>query len=231
MRIQGRPAAGFAGGTVDSHGDHRIAMSFAIAMRARGRRSASWTWPTSRPHSRTSRGRAGRRLQRRHRPVSLSVASPIITIDGPSGSGKGTISRLVADRLGWQLLDSGALYRLVALRRPARGLSPDDEAGHADVAAAAGRAVRPGPTAASRSGWRRGGQLGDQDRAGGRGRLAGRGHAGGACGLLDRQRAFAGPPGWWPTAATWGRWFSLGAPLKIFLTAAPRSGRAGAITS
>ena len=43
--------------------------------------------------------------------VPLSV--PVITIDGPSGSGKGTVSRRVADRLGWRMLDSGALYRLV----------------------------------------------------------------------------------------------------------------------
>jgi CMP/dCMP kinase len=40
---------------------------------------------------------------------------PVITIDGPSGSGKGTISRLLAHDLGWHFLDSGALYRLVAL--------------------------------------------------------------------------------------------------------------------
>ena len=37
----------------------------------------------------------------------------VITVDGPSGSGKGTVSQRVADRLGWRLLDSGALYRLV----------------------------------------------------------------------------------------------------------------------
>ncbi|MCC7095921.1 MAG: (d)CMP kinase, partial [Thermomonas sp.] len=41
--------------------------------------------------------------------------TPILTIDGPSGSGKGTISRLVAARLGWHYLDSGALYRAVAV--------------------------------------------------------------------------------------------------------------------
>ena len=41
--------------------------------------------------------------------------APLLTIDGPSGSGKGTIARQVAERLGWHLLDSGALYRLVAL--------------------------------------------------------------------------------------------------------------------
>ena len=40
---------------------------------------------------------------------------PIVTIDGPSGSGKGTIARLVAEKLGFHLLDSGALYRLLAL--------------------------------------------------------------------------------------------------------------------
>ena len=40
---------------------------------------------------------------------------PVLTIDGPSGSGKGTISRAVADRLGWHFLDSGALYRAVGL--------------------------------------------------------------------------------------------------------------------
>ncbi|MDX2457689.1 MAG: (d)CMP kinase, partial [Gammaproteobacteria bacterium] len=39
---------------------------------------------------------------------------PVITIDGPSGSGKGTISQYLADKLGWHHLDSGALYRLLA---------------------------------------------------------------------------------------------------------------------
>jgi cytidylate kinase len=43
------------------------------------------------------------------------TAIPVLTIDGPSGSGKGTISRLVAQRLGWHYLDSGALYRAVGI--------------------------------------------------------------------------------------------------------------------
>lgn len=43
------------------------------------------------------------------------MPSPVLTIDGPSGSGKGTISRAVAQRLGWHYLDSGALYRAVGL--------------------------------------------------------------------------------------------------------------------
>ena len=45
----------------------------------------------------------------------LNGAPPVLTIDGPSGSGKGTVSRLVAQRLGWHYLDSGALYRAVAV--------------------------------------------------------------------------------------------------------------------
>jgi CMP/dCMP kinase len=50
----------------------------------------------------------------------------VITIDGPSGSGKGTISRAVARSLGWALLDSGALYRLVALAARRATISLDD---------------------------------------------------------------------------------------------------------
>ena len=55
-----------------------------------------------------------------------SAAAPVIAIDGPSGSGKGTIAAGVAGRLGWRLLDSGALYRIVAWAALARGISLDD---------------------------------------------------------------------------------------------------------
>ncbi|MEO7773111.1 MAG: (d)CMP kinase [Steroidobacteraceae bacterium] len=61
-------------------------------------------------------------------------ARTIVTIDGPSGSGKGTISRRVARYAGWQLLDSGALYRLVALAGKDQGLAPDDVVRHAATA-------------------------------------------------------------------------------------------------
>jgi len=63
------------------------------------------------------------------------VSVPVIAIDGPSGSGKGTVCRIISERLGWHLLDSGALYRLTALAGAARGLDPADEPGHAVVAA------------------------------------------------------------------------------------------------
>ena len=55
-----------------------------------------------------------------------SQAAPVIAIDGPSGSGKGTIAARVAERLGWRLLDSGALYRVVAWAALGRGMSLDD---------------------------------------------------------------------------------------------------------
>jgi CMP/dCMP kinase len=52
--------------------------------------------------------------------------APVLTIDGPSGSGKGTISRRVAEHLGWRLLDSGALYRAVGYAAGAAGLDLSD---------------------------------------------------------------------------------------------------------
>jgi len=59
---------------------------------------------------------------------------PVITIDGPSGSGKGTISRQLADRLGWHFLDSGALYRIVALGASKQDISTDSPQAVADYA-------------------------------------------------------------------------------------------------
>ncbi len=54
------------------------------------------------------------------------INNPVITIDGPSGSGKGTVAIAVADMLGWHVLDSGALYRIVAYSALRQGLSFDD---------------------------------------------------------------------------------------------------------
>jgi cytidylate kinase len=56
------------------------------------------------------------------------LAAPVIAIDGPSGSGKGTIAEGLARRLGWHVLDSGALYRCLGLAAHRRGLDLDDAA-------------------------------------------------------------------------------------------------------
>jgi cytidylate kinase len=61
---------------------------------------------------------------------------PVLTIDGPSGAGKGTVARLVAQQLGWHLLDSGALYRLTALAGIDRGFDLNDEVAVASCARA-----------------------------------------------------------------------------------------------
>lgn len=66
---------------------------------------------------------------------SASDRAPIITVDGPSGVGKGTLCQWLATRLGWHLLDSGALYRLTALAALDRNLSLEDESSVAAVAA------------------------------------------------------------------------------------------------
>lgn len=69
---------------------------------------------------------------------------PVITIDGPGGSGKGTIAGLLAKRLGWNLLDSGALYRLLAFAARNHGVDYTNEetltrlAAHLDVQFVAG---------------------------------------------------------------------------------------------
>lgn len=66
--------------------------------------------------------------------TSTARQAPVITIDGPSGSGKGTIAKLLADRLGFALLDSGALYRLTALAALNAGVDLADEAKLAEIA-------------------------------------------------------------------------------------------------
>ena len=58
--------------------------------------------------------------------MSHALPAPVLTIDGPSGSGKGTISALVAQHLGWRLLDSGALYRAVGYAAGMEGLDLSD---------------------------------------------------------------------------------------------------------
>ncbi len=66
------------------------------------------------------------------RPAALA---PVIAIDGPTASGKGTVAHRVAQALGWAVLDSGALYRLTALAVMEQQVDPEDESAVAEVAA------------------------------------------------------------------------------------------------
>jgi cytidylate kinase len=63
------------------------------------------------------------------------MQASVITIDGPSGSGKGTVSRLLAQQLGWSILDSGAIYRVLALAAMHHNIDAEDEEGLIPLAA------------------------------------------------------------------------------------------------
>ncbi|HET8801716.1 MAG TPA: (d)CMP kinase [Marinobacter sp.] len=71
--------------------------------------------------------------------------APVIAVDGPGGSGKGTVTQMLAKKLGWHLLDSGALYRLTALAAVRQGVSLDDETALVRVALSLDVAFEPTP--------------------------------------------------------------------------------------
>ncbi len=76
--------------------------------------------------------------------MSPTTPVPVLTIDGPSGSGKGTVSARVAEALGWHLLDSGALYRAVGYAAGLSGLDLSDAAAVTRCAQATRIHFRPG---------------------------------------------------------------------------------------
>ena len=103
--------------SIETYDDHRIAMCFAlvalagVAVRINDPQCVAKTFPD---------------FFDRFVAIAAGTSVPVIAIDGPSASGKGTVARLVAQRLGFHYLDSGALYRLVALAAMRQALPMDD---------------------------------------------------------------------------------------------------------
>ncbi|MBL8449394.1 MAG: bifunctional 3-phosphoshikimate 1-carboxyvinyltransferase/cytidylate kinase [Dechloromonas sp.] len=188
---------------IDTYDDHRVAMCFSLAafgtpLRINDPKCVAKTFPDY-----FSRFEA------------VTRAVPVIAIDGPSASGKGTVAARVAAALGFAYLDSGALYRLTALAAKRGGVSWDDEAGVAALAAgldarfAAGGIFLAGDevSAAIRS----------EDISGGASRVAAWPAVRAA--LLFRQRAYALAPGLVADGRDMGSVVFPGAALKVFLTA------------
>jgi CMP/dCMP kinase len=147
---------------------------------------------------------------------------PVITVDGPSGSGKGTVSRAAAKALGWSLLDSGALYRLVALagRRASVGL--DNGAALAKLAGEMDIRFDSDP-AGDEVIWLGGQQVTAAIRTEEAGNDASKVAAllPVRAALLERQRGFAKPPGLVADGRDMGTVVFPAADVKIFLTASP----------
>jgi cytidylate kinase len=147
-------------------------------------------------------------------------ADNLITIDGPSGSGKGTVARRVADKLGWHLLDSGALYRLVGLVALRRGIEPSDHAELSKVAAELD--VRFGMDAAGHEQiWLTGEEVSRAIRSEAAGERASQVAAvpGVRSALLERQQQFFRPPGLVADGRDMGTVVFPAAPFKVYLTA------------
>jgi cytidylate kinase len=150
------------------------------------------------------------------------ASAPVIAIDGPSGSGKGTVSRLVAHALGWHFLDSGALYRLVALAGLGAGLSGRDIEGHERLAREMRVEFASGPAGEERVLLEARDVTQDlrSERAGtAASRVAAMPEVRTA--LFARQRQFARPPGLVADGRDMGTVVFPEAGLKIFLTATP----------
>jgi 3-phosphoshikimate 1-carboxyvinyltransferase len=192
---------------IDTYDDHRMAMCFALAafgtpLRINDPKCVAKTFPDF--------------FQRF---AAVTTSAPVIAIDGPSASGKGSVAARVAAALGFGYLDSGALYRLTALAAKQAGVDWADEAGVAAIAAAL-------DVEFSEADIRLNGQLiGDAIRteeiSAGASKVAALPKVRNA--LLFRQRAFNKVPGLVGDGRDMASVVFPQAALKVFLTASPEA--------
>jgi len=150
----------------------------------------------------------------------MQESVPVITIDGPSGAGKGTVARIVAEQLGWHLLDSGAIYRVLAVAIQHHHIEVEEEeplipiAAHLDVqfdisGEGESKVILEGEDVTDSIRTEEIGALASKVAAFPRVREA----------LLRRQRAFSIMPGLVADGRDMGTVVFIDAPVKIFLTA------------
>ena len=149
------------------------------------------------------------------------MLNPIITVDGPGGAGKGTICKRLAERLNWHLLDSGMLYRLLALSAMNHHVAVDNEAALKVMASALDIKFQ---SIAGQDGiraWLEGEDVTDAIRSEDVGMAASKIALQPAArtALLARQRAFAEAPGLVADGRDMGTVVFVEAPLKVYLTA------------
>ena len=190
--------------SIDTYDDHRMAMCFALAafgaegIRINDPGCVAKTFPNF--------------FTLFHEVVQ---AVPVIALDGPSASGKGTVAQRVAARLGFHYLDSGALYRLLALAAQRDGLALTDAAGLAELAGRMGIAFE------GEKIWLDGTRIGDELRTEQCAAAASQVAAlpGVRAALLAKQHAFRRAPGLVADGRDMGSVVFPDAALKIFLTA------------
>jgi 3-phosphoshikimate 1-carboxyvinyltransferase len=189
---------------INTYDDHRMAMCFSLAafggtgVRINDPKCVAKTFPDY-----------------FERFAQVVQAVPVIAIDGPSASGKGTVAQIVAQKLGFHYLDSGALYRLLALAAQEHGVALDAQARLADMAAGLDIRFEGGDI------WLDGKKVGEALRSEQCAAAASKVAALPAVrsALLDRQRAFRRAPGLVTDGRDMASVVFPDALVKIFLTA------------
>jgi 3-phosphoshikimate 1-carboxyvinyltransferase len=189
---------------IDTYDDHRMAMCFSLAafggagIRINDPKCVAKTFPDYFMEF-----------------AKVTQAVPVIAIDGPSASGKGTVAQRVAEVLGMHYLDSGALYRLLGLAAQRHGVALDDESGLAALAGKVDIRFDKGET------WLDGEMVGDELRTEEAGSAASKVASlpQVRAALLDKQRAFRQAPGLVADGRDMASVVFTDAVLKVFLTA------------